>query len=74
MVALAVPTATQRHAAHVFPVLRTWALVQQERAQLAVSVSSLPSRGASPEQSILQKLMRCPVDEVIVLVLSFAYA
>jgi sugar lactone lactonase YvrE len=53
----------ERRAAHIFPLVRTWALVQQDRAH--------PCTGNA--HAVLSRLMRFRVVGVLALVLRFAY-
>ena len=64
-----VPTPLQRFLARIDPALRTWCLVQCQRAEMVPAEDAR----AAPEHTALRLLMQCPIVEVAYRVFSFAF-
>ena len=69
LLTVVVPTPLQRFLTHIDPVMRTWCLVQRQRA----AMSPLPAGDAVPERLALRLLTQCPIVEVAYRVCAFAF-
>ena len=71
VLAIPVPSLSARRAARVYPVLRTWALVQRGRAvQNDSKMGDLQHQKSLP---VVVRLLSCPVEHVLGRVLNYAF-
>ena len=71
---ITVPTPAERREARYYPALRTWALMQEEEP----GAEMIPATGAESAEETraretLRLLMRCPIADILVRALGFAY-
>ena len=71
---ITVPTPAERREARYYPALRTWALMQEEEP----GAEMIPATGAESAEETraretLRLLMRCPIADILVRSLGFAY-
>ena len=69
---IAVDTPLQAFLTRVDPVLRTWCLMQEERAQMIPAAEAEDARAARARNT-LRLLMRCPIADVAFRVCTFAF-
>ena len=74
LLTITVPTPAERKEARYYPALRTWALMQEEepRAQMTPA-TGVESAEETRARETLRLLMRCPIAEILVRSLGFAY-
>ena len=72
IITIAVDTALQAFLIRVDPVLRTWNLMQEERAQIIPAAEAEDARAARARHT-LRLLMRCPIADVVFHVCCFAF-
>ena len=72
IITIAVDTAVQAFLTRIDPVLRTWCLMQEERAQMIPAAEAEDARAARARNT-LRLLMRCPIVDVAFRVCGFAF-
>ena len=72
IITVAVDTALQAFLTRVDPVLRTWCLMQEERAQMIPAAEAEDAQAARVRKT-LRLLMRCPIADVAFRVCTFAF-
>ena len=68
---ISVPTAGERRAAHIFPLVSLWALTQRDRAGVMPATGAIGVDEANM-RAVLSRLMRVRASGVVGLVLRFA--
>ena len=69
---ITVMTRAERREARYYPALRTWALVQEDRAR-ALATPADASAEEARARGALRQLMRCPIPDILVRTLGFAF-
>ena len=69
---ITVMTRAERREARYYPALRTWALVQEDRAH-ALATPADASAEEARARGALRQLMRCPIPEILVRTLGFTF-